>query len=86
MSWKLHEGVKHMAVIDLYADFIGGRSEYDVENLAALKREVAERLNRNDINWNLYNVLVNDEPVTDTHQFRDGDVVKVISPGIKGGQ
>lgn len=73
-------------MVDLYADFVGGRSEYDVNNMSELKREVAERLNRNDINWNLYNVFVNDEPVNDDYQFNDGDVVKVMSPGIKGGE
>lgn len=74
-----------MAVVDLYADFLGGRSQYDAENLADLKRQVAERLNRNDINWSIYTVLVNDREANNELEFADGDVVKVISPGIKGG-
>ncbi len=74
-----------MAIVDLYADFLGGRSQYDAENLADLKRQVAERLNRNDINWTIYTVLVNDRESNNEHVFEDGDVVKVISPGIKGG-
>ena len=56
-----------------------------MENMAQLKREVAAALGRNDINWNLYNVYVNDEPASDEHVFQDGDVIKVMSPGIKGG-
>jgi len=56
-----------------------------VETMAELKREVANALGRNDINWNLYNVYVNDEPANDEHVFQDGDVIKVMSPGIKGG-
>lgn len=74
-----------MPVVDLYADFVGGRAEYEVNTLADLKHEVATRLNRNDVNWNLYNVYVNDEPVGEDYTFHDGDVVKVMSPGIKGG-
>lgn len=74
-----------MAVVDLYADFLGGRSQYDAEDMADLKRQVAERLNRNDINWSIYSVLVNDREPGGDYTFQDGDVVKVISPGIKGG-
>ena len=74
-----------MAIVDLYADFLGGRSQYDASNLGDLKRQVAERLNRNDINWSIYTVLVNDREPNAEYEFQDGDVVKVISPGIKGG-
>jgi hypothetical protein len=74
-----------MAVVDLYADFLGGRSQYEAENMADLKTQVAERLNRNDINWSIYSVLVNDREPAGDYEFQDGDVIKVISPGIKGG-
>ena len=77
--------MKTLAIIDLYADFVGGRAEYDAETLADLKRQVAESLNRNDINWGLYNIYVNDEAVGDEHTFEDGDIIRVMSPGIKGG-
>lgn len=72
-----------MAIIDMYADFLGGRSQYDADNIRDLKHQVSERLNRNDINWDVYDILVNDNHVGFEHSYQDGDVIKVISPAIK---
>lgn len=66
------------AVVDVYADFQGGRSQYAVGNLGDLKHQICDRLSRNDIVWDSYQCLVNNRGAEDDRDFMDGDVVKFI--------
>lgn len=66
------------AIVDVYADFQGGRSQYAVEGLYDLKLHISERLNRY-IDWNLYRCLVNNRAAKEEQYFIDGDVVKFIT-------
>lgn len=66
------------AIVDVYADFQGGRTQYDVADLDDLKRQICERLNRNDLDWKAYQCLVNNRAPRGDMGFTDGDVVKFV--------
>lgn len=66
------------AIVDVYADFQGGRSQYSTYALYDLKFQICDRLSRNDIDWDAYQCLVNDRAPRENQDFSDGDVVKFI--------
>lgn len=75
--------MSNQVTVDFVGDFHTGK--YLVEDVAELKRQVAARLDRQDINWNNYTLMVGEQPVDDTFKPEEGSVIKAYAKGIKGG-
>lgn len=65
--------------IKLFCDFLEGPLEIKAQNISQMKKEVETFLQRPNINWGLYDVIINDQRVrfSDSILF-DGDRVKVV--------
>ena len=76
--------MKALGSVDVYADLLGGRAEYETTSVQDLLFQINRNLRR-QVNWDIYDIYVNDIPAYDKHlQLLDGDVVKIVSPLIKG--
>lgn len=66
------------AIVDVYAEFLGGRSQYgSIKDISDLKYNICERINR-DVTWDTLILLVNDRTPPPGYLFQDGDVVKIF--------